>query len=319
MATVTSELVTEFSFIGSLMPLEQFNKSMGSSIKVMAGVVAAMGAAATATLLWADATLQAQRELTNLSERSGIALQRMNDLGFVASATGSDMQTLVGTLDSLNAAIGDAALNGSDAFAMIGVSATDMNGNLREADDLLLEVGQRFRDLQLPKQVQESLAAQLGIDNTLLNLLNLSNKEFNELIEQSQSFGVITKEQQQQIADYNNSVNKLGAGWDRLKNIMAIGLAPALSSITDGFSDFIQQNKDLIANGLKVTLEFVGELAKALMRLSPILLALAAPFAIFTLVTSPILLIVAGISALILVLDDLLVGMKGGKSVIFET
>lgn len=319
MATVTSELVTKFSFIGSLLPLTSFNKSMGSSIKIMAGAVAAMGSMAGATLLWADANLQASRSLINLSDRSDISLQKMNDWGFVASATGSDMNTLVGSIDAINASIGDIAISGpGGAFSMLGLTVKKANGDLKNADELLDDIRGRFSDLNLPDKVKESLANQLGIDNTLLNMLNLSTSQFNELVKESRAFGVITKEQQEQIKDYNNSVNKLGSGWERIKNLMAVGLAPQLTSISDGFADLLKNNKDLIVEGLSKGITFIGEMAGALKRLAPILLALAVPFAVFAVATSPIWLTAAAIGAVLIAVDDLLVGMNGGKSVIFD-
>lgn len=311
MATVTSELVTEFSFIGSLMPLEQFNKSMGASIKVMAGVAAAMGAAAAATLSWADSNIQAQKEVANLSELSGISMQRISDLGFVAAATGSDMDTLVGTVDSLTAALSDEKLQGNDAFAML----INTQG-LKDADDVLMAIRERFAGGEIPDAIRQSLVGNLGIPPDLLNFLELSEEKFRALIEESRSFGVMTKEQEKQILDYTRNVEKLGVGWDRVKNLMAVGLAPALTEISDGFSEFIKENGELISTIAQGTIKVVSELGGVLKRLGPILLALAAPFAIFAVITSPILITTAIIGALVLIIDDLLVALNGGDSVI---
>ena len=51
---VIQELVTKFGFMGSTKPLADYNVSLGSSIKLLGGMLVGLEAAAGAFSMWAD-------------------------------------------------------------------------------------------------------------------------------------------------------------------------------------------------------------------------------------------------------------------------
>jgi len=100
-----------------------------------------------------------------------------------------------------------------------------------------------------------------------------------------------------------------------------------LESLSDSFADVLADNSEWIDDGIEATIEFAQNLGDALVRLAPFILTAGAAFAIATIGTSgfatalgflisPAVLITAGILAIALVLDDLIVAFRGGESVI---
>lgn len=328
MADVT-ELITRFGFEGSIDPLQDYNQALGSSIKLIAGMITAAVAGTAAMTAFTNSQLSALQPLINISDRGNIAIKTMQELGFIAEATGSDFGTMQGTLDSLSGTLSDAAFNGSDDFSRLGISIRDAHGEIKTADNVLLEVGQSFKRLGLNMQEQQTFASALGIDLSLLSMLNKTTSEIDKLRKESQEFGQLTENQKKQIIDYNASVNTLGAGFNQLKNIIAVALAPEMQIMAEGTKDLLKEFKDFIIQGVTKLSKFIGELSRLLKRMAPAIVAVGAAFlvakvyalgfaGVLALITAPLVLIVAGITAAILILDDLYIALNGGESVIAD-
>jgi len=114
-----------------------------------------------------------------------------------------------------------------------------------------------------------------------------------------------------------------------LKNKIAVAIVPELEDLAESFSDLLAENQEWIVDGVEATVELVVDLVDALKRLAPYILATGAAFAIATIGTSgfaaalgflisPAVLITAGILAIALLLDDLIVAFRGGKSLIAD-
>lgn len=326
MAQVT-ELITKFSFFGSIAPLTGFNSSLNKGIGLLAGFVVATAGVSIALSKWASGVLQAEQPLINLSSQTGIAVEAIQELGFAASVSNSSAESLSSTLAGLSSKIGDAAQKGSADFSRLGISVRDANGNIKTADKVLLEVGQRMKQLNLSLSEQQSFAQALGIDPSLITLLGKSSSEIKKLRIEAQENGLLTKEQAKQAEIYNDSLTRMNASIESVKRLVSVGLAPGMTDLSNKFKDLINKNKDWIINGIDKTVTVIGNLFKALGRLAPFLGVVAAAFVAAKIATlgfsgaialllSPAILIAAGIAAILLVVDDLIVAFDGGKSVI---
>lgn len=324
---IVSEVVTKFSFIGDLKSQENFNKNLGSSIKLLAGFGAASVAAAGAFAGWVNSTLSSIDPMIQLSRETGVAIEAIQELGYAASVNGSSTEALQSSIAGLSQTIGKAAQNGSAEFSRLGISVRDANGQVKTADVIMRELSGSFKRLGLSMQEQQGFAQSLGIDSSLVQLLGKTGKEMDSLRAKARSLGVINKEQADATADYNDSLTTLKFGFNGLQNIIAVGFAPQLKDLTSGFIDFLTANKDLIANGITKFGEAVSVAAGAVVRLTPIIAGITLAFGVWKIasiglgtvlgvVLSPVVLITAGIAALLLIVDDLLVAFDGGESVI---
>ena len=324
MAEVT-ELITKFSFEGSTSPLRNYNTSLGKSVKLLGSMGAALGMAAFAVAKWASGVSQSLQPLFDLSEQTGVAVASIQELSFVAEQSGSSAQALESSLSSFSAKIGEAAQKGSEDFTRLGISVRDnVTGEVKKADELLIELGKRFKEKNLSIPEQQGFAEALGIDSSLISMLRQTSAETEKLKQRARDLGItLSPEDIKGLKEYNESIAEMDAAMSGLKNKIAVAIVPELEDLAESFSDLLAENQEWIVEGVEATVELVVDLVDALKRLAPFILATGAAFAVATigtagfatalgLVFSP----AAGLIAALLILDDLIVAFHGGNSLI---
>jgi hypothetical protein len=329
---VVNELVTKFSFTGDLAPQREFNENLKLSLALLAGVGAAIVGAAGGVFAFVASTTQAADALTDMNAETGISVESIQELGFAAELSGSSAEAMSASLAGLSKVAGDAARGlgrGKKAFEELGISVKDASGNVKTADVLFNELRESFARLGTDKNTQKSIIASLGLDPSTLQLLNATNEEVGALTEKARALGIVTTEQAQAAADFQDSLGVAKFAVSALSQQIAINLAPATQKITDGFTEFLIANQDLIKGGLQWLGEVIQATAGFIGRMAPIVLALGAAFVVAQLATggfaavmgfllSPVVLITAAIVALLLIVDDLLTALDGGQSVIAD-
>ncbi len=312
MAVVT-ELVTRFGFQGSANPLREYNSQLGGAVGGLAKMTAVLATATVSTVALGNSLIQSLKPLTQLSTTSGVAVSKIQALGFAAEASNSSSQALSATIDSLAQAIGSGSLEGDIAFGRLGINIRNANGQLKETDDILLEIADSIQGLDVRQQ--NNLISSLGIDPTLIGLLNKGSSGIRELTNEAQQFTKINKEQQEDLIAYQASIAKLNLGFSSFKNTLAVALLPTIKDMADAFGDFVQNNQV----GIKSFIEGLGTAFKSLMgmfeRMLPVIAVVAGAKGLKLLVTAikaPIVLFLLAAA----IIDDFVVGLKGGQSVI---
>ena len=326
-----SEIITKFSFEGSTKPLIDYNSGLGKSVKLLGAMGAASGAATFAVAKWASGVSQSLQPLFDLSEQTGVAVASLQELSFAAEQSGSSSQALESSISGLSAKIGEAAQKGSEEFTRLGISVRDnVTGEVKKADELLIEVGKRFKEKNLSIPEQQGFAEALGIDPSLISMLSQTSAEIEKLKQRARDLGItLSPEDKKSLKEYNRSIAEMDSAMSGLKKLIAVAIVPELEGLAEGFSDLLAKNNEWIVDGVEATVEFVVDLVDALKRLAPFILAAGAAFTIATIgtsgfaaalgfVLSPAVLITAGILAIALVLDDLIVAFRGGESVIAD-
>lgn len=329
---VVNELVTRFSFLGDLSPQMDFNKGLTQSITLLGGLATAVIASAGGLFAFVAAGTEASDKLTDISAETGVTVEAIQELGYAAELSGSSAEQMTSSLSGLSKVAGDAARGlgrGKKAFDELGISVKDSSGKVKTADVLFGELGDKFRQLGTDSATQKSIIASLGLDPSTLQLLNATSDEVGALVEQARALGVVTTEQAEASAKFQDSLAIAGYGVNALRQKVAIGLAPAMTDITNRFVGFLEANHELIENGLKYLGEIIISTMGFIERMSPIVLGLAAAFGVAWLATggfatvmglvlSPVVLITAAIVALLLIVDDLITAFQGGQSVIAD-
>lgn len=325
MAVITNDIVTRFAFQGSIAPLANFNASLGGSLKLLAGMTAGLVGVAGATTAWVTSITKGNDKLIQLSRNTGVAIETIGELGFAASVSGSSAEALEGSIGSLSQKIGEAATRGSEDFARIGISVRDAAGNVKSADQVLLEFGKKTRGLSREQKLD--FASKLGIDQSLIQLLSKSGSEISTLRKEAIKLGRVNTEQADKMAAYNDSVTRVKAGLDGLKREIAIGLLPQIQEFAASFSDFATRNAPTIIAVVSKIVEGLGVLFDSFQRLLPVFGLVAAGFVtakiaalgfsvVMAALLSPVVLITAAVTGALLIIDDLIVAFQGGESVI---
>lgn len=230
--------------------IEASAKKAGAFIgtAIGAGVVAA---GAALTKLTVDAINYADA-LDEMSARTQISTEQLSKWGYAAKLSGTDLESLVSSTDKLAknlAAAADGDSKMGQLFQALGISVKDAAGNLRDVEDVLPEIADRFAALD-NQTTETALAMQLfgksGAE--LLEFLNRGGDGIAALGDELQALGgVISGETAAAAAQFKDELDRLKVTGDALGTQIAAQLLPALSETTKEFRLIVQQG-DLAAN-----------------------------------------------------------------------
>ena len=324
---VVNEVVTKFTFVGSISKLRKFNQSLHTSITSLAKATTAVTALAGGFVFLISKIAGGNEKLIQLADVINVPIKKIQELGFAASQTGSDSAALEGTLSSLSKAIGDAAINGSDTFARLGITVRDSAGQVKKANVIFKEIGDRFKELKLSKAEKQTFASKLGIDPSLIRLLDTTNTKIAELTSRAGKLGAITSAQAKKMEEFSESMKVVKFAFGALKNQIAVSVAPELEDLAKKFVAFIGTNKKLISEGIVKLGKALVAVVIGLKRIGVAVLAVGKAFGLskpaviafgvaLAIALSPIRPITLAIGAVLLVIEDLIVAMHGGQSLI---
>ena len=144
----------------------------------------------------------------------------------------------------------------------------------------------------------------------------------------------VTKEQVEMAKKYEEGMGKLGKIIENTKVKIAFGFLPAMLQMVNTYNEFLEANKDLIANGINKllavvtyasqvftnTIRFIEKLITATIGWKGALLVLGAAFVwlkramLLAFITNPITWVIAAIGVLLLLIDDFMTYLDGGES-----
>lgn len=328
---IVNELITKFGFVGDLAPQETFNANLKASIGLMAGMGAAIAGSAAGIAGWVTSVSESIDPLVQFGRETGIAVETIQTLGYAAEVNGSSVDALQASLGEMTKRVGEFISTGEgeakDVASRLGLQFKTLNGEVKSSDVIFRELADKLQGMSQAEKF--SVLDKMGIDRSMVQLLSMTGAEIEAFQHKAEALGVVTQEQADLFADYNDSLTTLGKGFDGVKFQVAIGFVPVLKDLIDGFIDFLVVNKDLIQNGLKHLGEIIFSVMGMIRRMAPIVAVITAGFIAWKIaaiglrtvlgtIFSPVVLITAAILAVILVIDDLLTAMEGGQSVIAD-
>ncbi|RZV13643.1 hypothetical protein D3M61_07110 [Aliarcobacter butzleri] len=331
-----TELVNKISFVGNILPLEKLNRGLTTSIALGSAAYTSYKAAGLGVQLFVSNTLESIYQTSNLSKELDINIKAMQEWEYIAKMNGSTAEALQFSLGGLSERIGEYAKfdsgEGKEVFEKLGISVKDAEGKIKSADVVMQDLAKSMQGLNVSEQ--RSIVAKLGIDESMLQTLRLTDEQLNHLKNRANTLGIVTEEQAEQVKKYKNSITDLGYGFDSLRTQIAISLTPALQMSADSFTDFLLNNRELIQNGLNKTTDIISSFASALKNttglvynmidntvgFNNVLMLLGATIlwvnrAMFL---NPLGILIGSAILAIGVIDDLIVAFEGGESVIAD-
>ncbi|CAM7644859.1 Phage tail tape measure protein [Citrobacter portucalensis] len=328
---IVNELITKFGFIGNLAPQETFNANLKASIGLLAGMGAAIQGSAGAMAAWFTSIIDGLDPLVQFHRETGLSVEGLQELGRVAELNGSSMEAVTSSIGEMTMRIGEFISTGEGEMADIGkrlgLQFKDASGNVKDATQTFIELSDKMRSMSQAEKF--SVLDKMGIDRSMVQMLSLSREELDKSLKQARDWGVVTTEQTDAAAEFNNSLKDLRMGYSSVSTQVALSFLPMLKDIIDGMREWLHANADLIKNGLHHLGEIIFSVAGMIRRLLPLIGLATAGFVIWKIaaiglrtvlstIFSPVLLITAAIVGILLVIDDLVVAMQGGKSVIAD-
>ena len=314
---VVNELVTKFTFQGSLKPLKDFQEDLKGSIVELGKYGLALGATTLAAALWADNTLKGAESLVRLSQDTDLTIERLQELEYIASQNGVSADSFANSIGALSDKIGEAATQGSEDFNRLGISIRDTDGNIRTTEDVLGDLTSKFQGLSQTQQI--NFANKLGIDQNLITAFNKTDAELQQLTETASKFGLVTTEQTKDLDKYYASIESLKFGFTAVSRQVALQFAPTIQALSSNITDFLAEFGTVYAEVFGEFFEGVGKLLSAFNSVieatvgwKVVLIAFGAALSI----AFPIIPIIAGIGLLLVAVEDIITAFEGGKSVI---
>lgn len=345
---VVDELVTLLSFKTSpgtekaIKSIKDGISTLKSEVTKWAAAATAAGAATSAFLLSAS---DKAIELQKLSQSTNLSTDSLQQWQYAAEAVGASSAAVTSDLESLLKTMSSpipGELNME--LMMLGVSVHNASGQLRGADEVLKDVGDKLNKMSSARAVQ--WAERVGISNDTLMLLKQGRQGLSELFEEAQLVGAIIPEDAiNRGAELSKSIKTLKTVFQALGNSIALSFAPNLKKVVDNFKQFLINNADFVRQGLGITIDGVsrgfGRFWDILVKIKDGFVALLQPMqpflknmdavkvvaglvtgalAGFLALMAPAILQFAAVGAAIagvsLVIEDFITWLQGGESVI---
>lgn len=270
-------------------------------------MTAAGGAITGALTLVVKKTYELGHEISELSQKTGISTELLSGYRVAAEMAGVPLDGFARSMGILakNMVSFDAeAQDTNTALAALGIATTDNDGKLKSLDTVMLEVADKFKDMEdgaTKAAAAKKIFGRAGMD--LIPVLNLGSEGLKKIYEDTKAVGMVfTKEGAEGCAKFKDStillqesVKGLGVG---VATQLMPALQPLIASITrvvQGLSGWIAQHPGL----MKVLLPLVAALGVLGTVLGPILIMLPGLAIAFTALTGPIGIVVAAIAGVI--------------------
>jgi len=289
---------------------KKLRESIRSVRNEVVALFATMGAAIGFKTFLAD-TINSQAQLGRLGVNLGLSARRLEAWGVVATEMGGSATDAFGALQAVAGGLAEASIKGHSALTDLananGVALKDAKGNVLSAEDALISISARMR--QLPRQQALWLANQLGV-GSMFNQLEQGPDVLRKQLDAAYGLSRVTDAS---VA----SAQRLQAQWaliqQRFKEtgeLVFTKLAPILEKLALRFADFLDSvDWDSVIKKLGNLVETVGNVIKAFGGWQTVAYGLGA---ILTLkVLSPVLALVSGLIRLIPLLASSTAGLTG--------
>ena len=300
---------------------------VGNGIKSLRNNLLLVSAAFTGAVVGIDrfvnSALNGVVALQNLNNQTGLSIEKLqrfqqagqlSNLALSADQIAQSLGTAQKNLKLLAISRGNIA-----PFQMLGI---DPRGNI-DIFDVIDKLRGNIEGID--PSIRTSLISELGLSPDFINILKLSKDEFDALSENE----FLSGRQRADIDKVGTSMKALQLRLKALKDQAVAKLAPELDKLVQQFFKWIKDNSAKIIDAITKIARGFAKFAKAIGNAFDLasrfvekiagmkngITALAGAFALLALSISPFLL---GLTAIILLLDDIAVFKAGGKSVIGE-
>lgn len=230
---------------------------------VMVGMAmgAAGAAAATGLALLVQNAIQAADNLRDMSQKTGIAVETLNGLGFAANQAGGSLDSMVGAAGKLNKSIAEAAKGTpeqANAFKALGISVLDSSGNLKTADVVMAEIADKFETYaDGPEKVALSMALMGKSGADMIPVLNDGGDAMRENIAYAEKYSGVTTDLANASDNFNDTMGKLQLQQQGFANTMAAAVMPILQAVAEETLQAAEESNgfSLATNAARVALQ----------------------------------------------------------------
>lgn len=278
--------------------------------RIKAGAMAKFGALASVGFIMSEVKnlTAVADELGKIADRIGADAPKLQSWAVASKLAGGSVQAFYGTAERLGAELQRIAVTGKSRllpfFKSMGVATLDATGKARDVFDVLTDVAGAVEGMD--KATSSGMLKRLQLDEGTISLLQMGKKGIQDLIRYERELGVFQKEDTVIAANYNDAMDRLTRSLNMsflpVMRMFAPVLTEAAKAMTSAFV-FMQKHSLALEIALAGIALVIG------------VAVLPSLWSLFVaIMTNPITWIIAAIVGLILILEDLYVYAKGGKS-----
>lgn len=217
-------------------------------------------------------SLDAADNISKLSQRTGIAAPQLDKFRKVAELSDTSIDGLEKGFKTLATSMFDTQVKGTgpaaEAFQALGISVTDANGKLKATDQVMLEVADKFQQMEDgPKKA--ALAADLfgaKVGNDLIPLLNSGGDAVRNM---STS---MTQEFADGAASFNDKLENMQEKFGDMALTLMEKALPALTTLADMLSGLLDAFNNL-PGPVQTLIVAIGGIGAAAAVLAPVVSA----------------------------------------------
>jgi hypothetical protein len=197
----------------------------------------AMVAAGGAMALAMRAVVNDADEMSKMAQKIGVPIEELSRLRYAAELSDISLENLERSLRRLSAGMLDASENATgpaaSAFAMLGISVKDAEGNIRSSTSVIEDLAARFA--RMPDGVEKTALAmrifgKSGAD--MIPLLNSGADGLREMYEEAEQLGIVLDRETGLAAErFNDNLTRLGKTKDGIVTKVTAGMLPAFDRL----------------------------------------------------------------------------------------
>jgi len=194
--------------------------------------------------------------MQEMAQAAGISTESLSALGYAASLSGISTESLSTSLSRLNRNIAETAAGSGEArkaFIALGIDVKNADGTLKNADQVMSEVAQKFSRME-DGAGKSALAIELfgRAGAQMIPLLNQGAAGLAAMRMEAEQLGQIISTETAMAADhFNDNVIALLAAKRGLANAIMTELLPALNAMTDAMLEGTKQS-DALSTSAKI-------------------------------------------------------------------
>ncbi len=246
--------------------------------KMTAGITVPAAAAIAGLSALVMKSVGTADEMQRLSDVTGISAEELQKLNYAGSALGVQLETVTGAQAKLTKSMAgatDGTGTQAEAFATLGVSILDSNGNMRDANTVMMESFDALNGVGNETERDALAMAIFGKSAMELNpLIKAGSAGLKELTDEAEANGsVISNEGVAALDTFGDSLDAMGLSimgavgsvaadftptMQKLANVAKDDIVPAIAGIVKGAGDLIVGFTELDPTLQKVILGTAG-------------------------------------------------------------
>ena len=178
-------------------------------------------------------TIEGGDAMYDMSQRTGVSVEALARFKKAASTSGTDIDNVAKSLGKLSKGLYEASTTGkggaAEALAALGLSATDAAGKLKTADQVTLEVANKFK--AMPDGIEKTALAMKLFGKSgaeMIPMLNMGGDAIEKMkVKMTTAFAEKADEYSDKLTALSGKVGGLAMG-------LTVALLPALDAVASG-------------------------------------------------------------------------------------